>query len=612
LRQARVITHGRAEGQAGGAERQKATPVAGDAVARPCIDHRAIHPRPEAAMTPLIVGVTSHRNIPAREIEPIRQRVRDFFAQLQRDFPDLPLMVLSALAEGGDQLVAQEALAIGARLVAPLPLPRELYVDDFSDPAVRASFDALCSRAEVVLLPRPLEQPRHAIGSEGPERNRQYAKTGVYIASHCHILLAIWDGKTSGQLGGTAQIVNYHLTSALPGLIDRRRNTRHVLGGGDESLLYHIVCSRDQPDGAPAAGLLPLQAGWRGPDTPTCQAELPAEFRLVFAHMVEFNADCSKYADQIEATPKPPHHVPSNATATIDQIFQAADWLAMHFQKRVLLAMRTTYILAALMGIAFTFYAHLPAQDYLIYLFLLLFASGGFVAVLARRRGWHRKYLDYRALAEGLRIQSCWRRAGVQANPDHEFAHDNFLQKQNIELGWIRNVMRAASVNPSIRPEQATPAALADVIAEWVGESGKSGQLHYYECKTVERTGVHRITETIGSISLWGGVTISVFLAAFALVLSPDTKVTLVMIMAVLSIVAAVREAYAYRKADKELIRQYRFMQRIFAGARAALDRTQDPVQQREILLSLGDAALTEHAEWTLMQRERQVEHSKM
>ena len=136
--------------------------------------------------------------------------------------------------------------------------------------------------------------------------------------------------------------------------------------------------------------------------------------------------------------------------------------------------------------------------------------------------------------------------------------------------------------------------------------------MHYYECKTVERTGVHRITETIGSISLWGGVTISVFLAAFALILSPDTKITLVMIMAVLSIVAAVREAYSYRKADKELIRQYRFMQRIFAGARAALDRTRDPVRQREILLSLGDAALTEHAEWTLMQRERQVEHSKM
>ncbi|NMW24855.1 hypothetical protein HFP05_10925, partial [Rhodanobacter denitrificans] len=93
-------------------------------------------------MTPLVIGVTSHRNIPAGEIEPIRQRVRDFLGQLRRDFPALPLVVLSALAEGGDQLVAHEALAAGARLVAPLPLPRELYVDDFADPAVRAGFDA--------------------------------------------------------------------------------------------------------------------------------------------------------------------------------------------------------------------------------------------------------------------------------------------------------------------------------------------------------------------------------------------------------------------------------------------------------------------------------------
>ena len=75
----------------------------------------------------------------------------------------------------------------------------------------------------------------------------------------------------------------------------------------------------------------------------------------------------------------------------------------------------------------------------------------------------------------------------------------------------------------------------------------------------------------------------------------------LVSIMAVLSIIAAVREAYAYRKADKELIKQYRFMRRIFANARAALDRTGDPVEQREILHALGEAALAEHAEWTLI-----------
>lgn len=561
-------------------------------------------------MTPLVVGVTSHRNIPADEIEPIRQRVRDFLTQLQREFPALPLVVVSALAEGGDQLVAQEALAVGARLVAPLPLPPDLYVEDFSSAAVRAGFDLLCRQAEIVLLPQLMAQPRQAIGSPGVARDRQYAKAGVYIASHCHILLAIWDGKVSGRLGGTAQIVHYHLSGTMPGLIDRRRDTRHVLGGGDESLLYHIVCSRDRADGAPATGLQPLQTLWRTADTVAAADSLPAEFRLMFARMVEFNGECDTYADEIATSARPADAV--GATADVDSLFRAADWLALHFQRRVLLAMRLTYTLAALMGIAFTFYAHLPAQDFLIYLFLLLFASGGAVAMLARRRGWHRKYLDYRALAEGLRIQSYWQRANIAANADHEFAHDNFLQKQNIELGWIRNVMRAAGLQAATRPASPPPEALAQVIAEWVGESGKSGQLHYYERKTAERTGLHHVTEAVGSLSLWGGVAISVFLAVFVHQLSQDTKTVLVLVMAVLSIMAAVREAYAYRKADKELIRQYRFMQRIFTGARAALDRTDDPVLQRQILLSLGDAALTEQAEWTLMQRERQVEHSKL
>ena len=42
--------------------------------------------------------------------------------------------------------------------------------------------------------------------------------------------------------------------------------------------------------------------------------------------------------------------------------------------------------------------------------------------------------------------------------------------------------------------------------------------------------------------------------------------------MGALSIIAAVREAYAYRKADKELVKQYRFMRRIYRNARTALD----------------------------------------
>ena len=81
--------------------------------------------------------------------------------------------------------------------------------------------------------------------------------------------------------------------------------------------------------------------------------------------------------------------------------------------------------------------------------------------------------------------------------------------------------------------------------------------------------------------------------------------------MGALSLVAAVREAYAYRKADKELVKQYRFMHRIYRNARLALDAARSPRERREILRALGEAALAEHAEWALMHRLRPIEHGR-
>ena len=68
-----------------------------------------------------------------------------------------------------------------------------------------------------------------------------------------------------------------------------------------------------------------------------------------------------------------------------------------------------------------------------------------------------------------------------------------------------------------------------------------------------------------------------------------------------------------HKKADKELIRQYGFMQRIFAGAKRLLDGLgDDPAERRRVLVALGEAALTEHAEWTLMHRERPLPTSRI
>ncbi|HSE11726.1 MAG TPA: hypothetical protein VLB69_03735, partial [Rudaea sp.] len=467
---------------------------------------------------PLVIGVTSHRNIPVREEEAIRARVRSFFAMLHAAYPLSPLILLSPLAQGGDQWAADEALKAGIRLVAPLPMSRAQHEQDFSDGNARAAFKALCDHAEVVELScvdKTATKAEHA-RDPGIERDRRYANAGMYLSTHCHILIAIWDGKDSGRLGGTAQIVNFHLRGIEPPAIGRRLNVaRHnPLGSDNESLLFHIVCSREQPDGSPAAPLRPLQAYWRFKEMTVRRVDtVPDEFRAMFAHMGEFNADWARYRTRVDAREKAmrARSVASASARTssdrspsasevvdvshgragqeaqvsrrpgmaerdpIDALFGAADWLAIHFQRRVLFALRAIYTMAALMGIAFVYYANFPVQDHMIFVFLALFGSGVWISLLAGRRGWQRKSVDYRALAEGLRVQSYWRRAGLSATGDAEFVHDNFLQKQDVELGWIRNVMRSADLVGDLRARTAPADGLAQVIAEWVGESGKSG-----------------------------------------------------------------------------------------------------------------------------------------
>ena len=293
-------------------------------------------------------------------------------------------------------------------------------------------------------------------------------------------------------------------------------------------------------------------------------------------------------------------------------MFRTADWLAIYNQRRVTWALRAVHTLAILMGLAFIAYTDLPNQEHMVWGFLFLFGFGLALFSVAERLAWHRKYLDYRALAEGLRVQFYWACAGIRSSQQTKFAHDNFLQKQDVELGWIRNVMRVAGrVGDAERP--APTAGLDFAIEDWVGnQADGTGQLSYYPRKVAERSRLSAITERVGMVCLWMGITVTLFLALFDDRLAGGIADLLIVLMGILPLIAAVREAYAQKRAEKELIKQYLFMARIFTNARRQLDEAATDEHRREILKALGDAALDEHAEWILMHRERPLEHGKL
>lgn len=548
--------------------------------------------------TALVVGVTSHRDLRSEDLPGLRQVVADALGSLRAQFPLLQLVILSPLAEGGDRLVAQVGLDLGARLIVPLPLPPDDYHLDFNGVASRDEFQRLVGQADSVLLAQSAGDPA-ALSQPGPARDRQYLQAGLYVANHCHVLVALWDGHEDGGTGGTAQIVRYYLGGPLPGARRATDNLRQMLAGDDDSLVLHLPVHRDSRAQA-AEGVEPawLTSAARRP----LHDGLPPEYAMIFARMQTYESDRRRICAELGAEP-----AMGDALA---RLLLETDAMALRQQRRMLGAMRAIHGLAVLMGMAFLLYSDLGAPDWLLWVFLVFFASGLSIAWLARRNDWHRKYVDYRALAEGLRVQWFWRRAGLSVTGDPEFAHDNFLQKQDIELGWIRNVMRQVGVMASPANGDAD-ACMEEVIEDWVGRPGVSGQLDYYQRKAELRARHHLRTEALGRACLWTGIGISLFLALFHRGLDVMGRDLLVTTMGTLSLLAAVREAYSYRKADKELVKQYRFMHRIYRNARAALDAAASIQERREILRALGEAALAEHAEWALMHRDRPIEHGR-
>lgn len=236
--------------------------------------------------------------------------------------------------------------------------------------------------------------------------------------------------------------------------------------------------------------------------------------------------------------------------------------------------MITIHALAVIAAVMIMLYSKVAALRPLIFYFLASVLIGIGLAFIARQKNWHRRYLDYRVLAEGLRVQYYWSVAGVLREGQSKFAYDNFLRQRDIDLGWIRNVMRVAGTRVDAQPVWFNKESVKFVLDEWIGTEGGNGQLQYYKTKAMEKAKINRVTGTLARISLWAGIGIGVFLAFFLDDFGHVYESPLIILMGILPLIAGVAEAYTQRKADRELATQYEFMAQVFANARRRIDDT--------------------------------------
>ena len=341
---------------------------------------------------------------------------------------------------------------------------------------------------------------------------------------------------------------------------------------------------------------------WLYPEGYGSEAAAAKAFDELWTRVEEFNRDAARTAltppapgdDLLGGAPVGP--LPPRLRSTLD-CYARADALSMHFQKA------THRTLGWLLVLAFLAAAALQgdplARAWAFSLNGLYVGALGAAYALwlwSRRARYQTKYLDYRALAEGLRVQIFWRLAGIS-----DAAADHYLRKQRSELDWIRRAMRAHDLGPGWDGAGAAPAVrpLRLVLDRWV-----KPQSAYFSRAAQRNDGRYRKIQRCG----YGFFAVALVLAFAKPFLGAQNPALVVVTL--VPVVAALSQAWADKLALAPLAKQYGRMSHVFAAADTALTAAiaeGNDARGRALIQELGIEALAENADWVLLHRDRPV-----
>jgi hypothetical protein len=536
---------------------------------------------------PFVVGVTGHRDPPVEAEAELRERFGEVLNRWQQQRSPMPLLVLSGLAAGADILAAEEALDRGIAVLGCLPMPQEEYEKDFTSGELERFRRVLARCSDVVVVG----------ASEGRQQN--YVDVADFIAYYCHVLVAFWDGLAARGPGGTAQVVELR-KGGVPSMVGESL----VAYVPDVGPVVQIVTPRrDQPRPAQCFSvheIYPERPGWK---TTTNKAEHRAgeqEFENAVAHLERFDRDLSLAPVSAE---------PSGLAALRDRTDTAANRL----QGQTVRSLQSLYVATALAGAA---QLTLPADgSFHIPSWAGIAGRIGFLAIafvvfaIAKRSDYENRYQDYRAIAEALRVQYAWCCAGLHTR----LVEASYLQMQQSELEWIRLALRTAYLTTAVASACIEESPAHPEYARWI-----DGQLTYYE--TVgkrEAKHLQRARQAMLVVAVGGGA-LSAVAAIVAWALShhwltvPAAQYVTVlhtlaywatMPVALGGMLALLIRFYVQQRGFTENARRYHHMFTVFDAAKRRLrEHVGDP---RKVLEQLGHEALSEHAEWLILHRER-------
>lgn len=374
---------------------------------------------------PFVVGMSGHRD--PRNISDVSKRCKQVFEYINSNSLSTPKILLSGMADGADQIAVKAALEADWQVIAVLPMPREEYLNDFDELGQERLKKLLDSCMQIIEL--PLVQAEQIDPDVLEPRQQQYRNLGAFMIRHSQLMVLCWDGDDSLQAspGGTLEVgrnCKKGVESDGESRLQPLRTVDTILvptarvsgpeSAAKEETQYDLISRKRNKRWSSTLHLInKFNESGRVKNT-TLQKQKKQSKKWLLGGEVLTSKLCEELGPQLE-------------------VYAQADVISISQQSK------RNKIVLLVIGILFlalfaqSVYGEVSmALSYLAIHVVLLLTSWGVYYHFFKIKQLDTSYLDYRALAEGLRVQIFWRLHGLRNCVSRHYLHD-----YNREIYWI-------------------------------------------------------------------------------------------------------------------------------------------------------------------------------
>ncbi len=465
---------------------------------------------------PVFIGVTGHRSIRSQgdDIVRLKKAVKDAILEICGKCRHTDFILLTSLAAGADQIAAEAVVEMAEdsryrnksiKFAVVLPMEKKKFFTRVGDKGPDFTLqqmqnaERLMSSEHCAFVYTIPEQEKSDMDGDISEDDLQFREAARFISDSSFAGIALWDGMLDHRYqAGTGPTVRDFLHGKA-----YRRNSRPRISIPETRPIYHIFTPQEGAE--PVEGLdysmrklfpeplLETGENWFTLNGMTDDEKIKAfsnknkwndiiierelKTRSHLKSIERFNKDIVTYSRRIEkkghtlnrkksvwnensAFCEPDDNSgmflhPEKRAELCEKYYREANTLTMAYQCRRRQNIWWIVWIAGFAYLALNIFSGAFDNPWILLLYIVLFLVALLIHFREKKMGFHTKFVDYRALAEGLRVQYFWYAADVMDKNDSDKDEENrepaqaqnyYLRRQKGQLEWVRHAIRGINL----------------------------------------------------------------------------------------------------------------------------------------------------------------------